>query len=383
MIINSPAGIAILIFFLLLILNYLFFLQRIFIGLRKLKPSTNSNLPREFISVIIPFRNEAENILDNLKAIESQLYPSEKFEIIYVNDFSEDDSLEILTNNIKNDNIRVMSVPEDYSLNAHKKRAIRYGIENAKGEIIVTTDADCEYDDNWLQVMMSNFDSLTGFVSGPVEFISDKSFFSQFQKLEFAGLVLSGAGLIGSGQPTICNAANIAYRKKVFDEVSGFTDNMNLSSGDDELLMQKIAKDTDFTVKFCFDRRAIVKTKANKSIGDFFQQRKRWASKGLFYRDKNLVLKLIFIYSFYISLIAQLLLAVAISQIFFISLLISIILKFIFEFRILLQGKRKLFVNLKLRYLIPAEFLQIPYILYAGVAGIFGNYLWKSRKVKR
>ena len=383
MIINSPSAITILIFFLLLLLNYLFFLQRIFIGFRKLKPSTNSNLPREFISVIIPFRNEAENILDNLKAIESQLYPSEKFEIIYVNDFSEDDSLEILTNNIKNDNIRVMSVPEDYSLNAHKKRAIRYGIENAKGEIIVTTDADCEYDDNWLQVMMSNFDSLTGFVSGPVEFISDKSFFSQFQKLEFAGLVLSGAGLIGSGQPIICNAANIAYRKKVFDEVSGFKDNMNLSSGDDELLMQKIAKDTDFTVKFCFDRRAIVKTKANKSIGDFFQQRKRWASKGLFYRDKNLVLKLIFIYSFYISLIAQLLLAVAISQIFFISLLISIILKLIFEFRILLQGKRKLFVNLKLRYLIPAEFLQIPYILYAGVAGIFGNYLWKSRKVKR
>ncbi len=287
----------------------------------KLKPSDNEILPYEFVSIIIPFRNESQNIVTNLKSIESQFYPPDKFEVIYINDFSEDNSLELLQKNIKKNNIRVLSVPEDYSQNAHKKRAIRYGIENANGKIVITTDADCLYDEEWLSSMMLSFDSLTGFVSGPVDFISDDKLFSKFQKLEFAGLVLCGAGLIGSGRPTICNAANIAYRKKAFDEVGGFKDHMNLSSGDDELLMQKISKDSDYKVKFCLGQKAIVKTSANETIGDFFQQRKRWASKGLFYGDKSLVFKLTLIYAFYLGLISQFILGLIFDQ--YISVFIS------------------------------------------------------------
>jgi cellulose synthase/poly-beta-1,6-N-acetylglucosamine synthase-like glycosyltransferase len=341
------------------------------------------NIPHEFVSVIIPFRNESENIVANLRSIESQLYPKEKFEVIYVNDSSNDDSPELLKKNITAGNIRVLSVPEDFSKNAHKKRAVRYGIENARGMIIVTTDADCTYDREWLKLLLQTFDSLTGFVSGPVEFESDGSLFSKFQNLEFAGLVLCGAGLIGSGRPTICNAANIAYRKKVFDEVGGFNDQMNLSSGDDELLMQKISKDSDFKVKFCINKKAIVKTKSNKTVGEFYQQRRRWASKGLFYNDKTLVLKLIFIYSFYVGLLAQLFLGILYNKVFIFSFFTSIILKIIFEFRILSKGKQILFDSLQLKHLPVAELIQIPYIIFTGLAGAFGNFLWKSRKVKR
>ena len=355
----------------------------IFRGLTKLKPSDNEILPYEFVSIVIPFRNESQNIIANLKSIESQLYPPDKFEVIYINDFSEDNSLELLKKNIKKNNIRVLSVPEEYSKNAHKKRAIRFGIENAIGNIIITTDADCLYDEEWLSSIILSFDSLTGFVSGPVEFISDDKLFSQFQKLEFAGLVLCGAGLIGSGHPTICNAANIAYRKKVFDEVGGFNDHMNLSSGDDELLMQKISKDSDYRVKFCLAEKATVKTSANETIGDFFQQRKRWASKGLFYGDKSLVFKLILIYAFYLGLIFQFILGLIFDKTFLISFLISMFLKFIFEFRILSKGKENILSNIQLKHFFLAELIQIPYIIYAGLVGAFGNYLWKSRKVKR
>ncbi|MDZ7624425.1 MAG: glycosyltransferase [Ignavibacteriaceae bacterium] len=351
--------------------------------MKNLKLTANEKLPFEFISIVIPFRNEEENILANLKSIEAQFYPTEKFEVIYVDDSSEDNSLELLKKNIKKNNIRAISVPDDFSKNAHKKRAVRYGIENAKGMIIVTTDADCVHDEEWLKSLMQSFDPVTGFVSGPVEFETDDGLFSEFQKLEFAGLVLCGAGLIGSGHPTICNAANIAYRKKVFDEVGGFKDQMNLSSGDDELLMQKIAKDSDFKVKFCIDKNAIVKTSANKTISDFYQQRKRWASKGLFYNDKSLVLKLILIYAFYVGLMAQLILGLFYHPIFLLSFLASILFKFIFEFRILYKGKEILFNNLQLKYLFIAEIFQIPYIIFTGLVGAFGNYLWKSRKVKR
>ncbi|MBE0572249.1 MAG: glycosyltransferase [Ignavibacteriaceae bacterium] len=351
--------------------------------MKNLKLTANEKLPYEFISIIIPFRNEEANILASLKSIESQFYPEKKYEVIYIDDSSEDNSLELLKKNIKKNNIRVLSVPEDFSKNAHKKRAIRYGIENAKGMIIVTTDADCIHDEEWLKSLMQSFDPVTGFVSGPVEFETDTSLFAEFQKLEFAGLVLCGAGLIGSGHPTICNAANIAYRKKVFDEVGGFNDQMNLSSGDDELLMQKIAKDSDFKVQFCINKKAIVKTSANKTIRDFYQQRKRWASKGLFYNDKSLVLKLILIYAFYVGLLAQLILGLFYHSIFLLSFLGSFLFKFIFEFRILYKGKEILFNNLKLRYLFIAEIFQIPYILFTGLVGAFGNYLWKSRKVRR
>lgn len=363
--------------------HYLFFLWRIFSGLGKLKSSSNQNIPHEFISVIIPFRNEVENILASLKSIESQLYPLDKFEVIYVDDSSQDKSLQLLESKIRKPNIRVISVPQDFSINAHKKRAVRYGIENAKGNIIVTTDADCIHDEEWLITLIQTFDSVTGFVSGPVEFITDKTLFSNFQKLEFAGLVLCGAGLIGSGHPTICNAANIAYRKKVFDEVGGFKDQMNLSSGDDELLMQKISSDTDFKVKFCINKKAIVKTLANKSIGDFYQQRKRWASKGLFYGDRSLVLKLILIYAFYLGLIAQIILGFSLNELFLFSFVISLLLKIIFELMILYRGKKNLLTDLNLNYFVIAEIFQIPYIIITGLVGAFGNYLWKSRRIKR
>jgi len=383
MTIDSSVLIYIHLVFLLLLLHYLFFLQRILGGLNKLKKSGNDVIPNEMISIIIPFRNEEENILINLKSIESQRYPIEKYEVIYVDDFSEDRSFEILSNNITKDNIRILSVPKDYSTNAHKKRAIRYGIENAKGDIIVTTDADCIYEDEWLHYLMLSFDPVTGFVSGPVEFISDGNLFSEFQKLEFAGLVLTGAGLIGSNHPTICNAANIAYRKNVFIDVGGFKDNMNLSSGDDELLMQKVSKDTDFRVKFCIDKKAIVKTSANKTIENFIQQRKRWASKGLFYADKSLVLKLMLIYTFYFGLILQLILGLTTHISFLFPFIMSLLLKFAFEFMILHKGKDKLFSDLNLKYFFPTELIQIPYIIYAGLVGTFGNYFWKSRKIKR
>jgi len=357
--------------------------MKIFSGLKKLKPSAASSTPEDFISVIIPFRNEEKNILDNLKSIEVQDYPKEKFEVIYINDSSEDNSLKLLKNNKIANNIKVLSVPKDFSVNAHKKRAVRYGIENSTGKIIVTTDADCLYEKTWLSSLINNLDEETGFVSGPVEFIDNDNFFSKIQKLEFAGLIITGAGLIGAGSPTICNAANIVYRKNVFDEVGGFKDQMDLSSGDDELLMQKIAKDTDYKVRFSINKNSIVKTHSNRSVIEFYHQRKRWASKGLFYGDKNLIIKLVLIYLFYLGLVFQPILAITLSGYFFLSLIASLLLKSIFEYKILSKGKKILFNGLSLKPFVIAELLQVPYIIIAGFVGAFGNLKWKERKIKR
>ena len=376
-------NLVLIIIFILLLAHYIFFLMKILSGLKKLGLSTSISIPEEFISVIIPFRNEEKNILINLNSIENQDYPKEKYEVIYIDDSSEDNSLKLLQDNIIADNIKVLSVPEKFSVNAHKKRAVRYGIENSSGQFIVTTDADCVHEKKWLSSLISNFDDATGFVSSPVEFIDGQTLFSKIQKLEFAGLIFTGAGLIGSGSPTICNAANIAYRKKAFDEVGGFKNQMGLSSGDDELLMQKIAKDTDYEVRFSVNKNSIVRTHSNKNIAEFYHQRKRWASKGLFYGDKNLIVKLILIFLFYIGLVFQPILAITLSSYFYISLVASILLKSVFEYFILTSGKKILFNDLSLKPFLFAEFLQVPYIIIAGFVGTFGNLKWKERKIKR
>ncbi len=371
------------IFFVSLSIYYFIFLAGIFRGIRRITPTTGSRNYTPFVSVIIPFRNESHNILTSLESLENQSYPKDKFEVIYVNDSSEDDSLKKITDAKKSFNIKVVSVPEDFYQSAHKKRAIKFGLKNSSGEIIVTTDADCTHHIHWLRNMLSAFDSDTGFVSGPVKFVEEDSLFEKLQKLEFSGLVLTGAGLIGIGKPLICNAANIAYRKTAFDSVNGFDDQLNLSSGDDELLMQKIARAKTFKVKFCYNIEAIVLTKGNESLNKFYHQRKRWASKGLFYADKIVILKLVLIFLFYLSLPVQIYLSIFQSWVFVIPALGILVIKYISEYYILRTGINFLFTKKLLNYLPIAEILQIPYIIISGISGAFGNYSWKSRKIKR
>jgi len=358
-------------------------LYNIFIGLEKLTNKVSERIPDEFISIIVPFRNEEKNIVNTYTNLTSQNYPIDKYEIIFVNDSSDDKSLQLLENIPKQHNVIICSVPNDNSINAHKKRAIRFGIEKSNGEIIVTTDADCIHKKDWLKNLLNFMDKETGFVSGPVEFDSSYDLFSKIQRLEFAGLVITGAGLIGSGNPIICNAANIAYRKKAFEQVGGFTYQMSLSSGDDELLMQKIHRDTDYQIKFALDKNAVVSTESNLSLKDFYHQRKRWASKGLFYGDHLLLIKLVLIYLFYFSLIIQPILGVILSSKFFLLFLTSFLIKMFTEYIVLKKGIILLFDLKILRPFVITEILQVPYILVSGFMGIFGNLVWKDRKIKR
>ncbi len=368
---------------LILTIHYVLFLLKIYFGLNKLNGAAQQNIPKEFVSVIIPFRNEEKNILKIYENLTNQNYPKEKFELIFINDSSDDNSLTLLENLPKQENVLIFSVPNDYSVNAHKKRAIRYGIEKSNGEMIVTTDADCIHKKDWLRNLLEFMDEKSGFISGPVEFISDSNLFSKMQRLEFAGLVITGAGLIGSGNPIICNAANIAYRKKVFNDVGGFSYQMSLSSGDDELLMQKIHRDSNYKIKFALNKNAIVSTEANPTIKDFYHQRKRWASKGLFYGDNLLLLKLVLIFLFYLSLIIQPILGILLSTKYFLTFLISLIIKISAEYLVLKKGVELLFELKILKPFLITELLQVPYILISGFMGMFGNLIWKDRKIKR
>lgn len=335
-----------------------------------------------FVSVVVPFRNESNTILENLKSLEQQTLDQESYEIIYVDDQSTDDSLSKIISTISANNVFVYSLSLEHQ-GANKKRAIEYGITKAKGEVILLTDADCTYESRWIESMLSLFDKNTAMVSGPVKYQNCQTVFQKLQQIEFAGLILTGAGLIGIGDPIICSSANLAFRKKVFTEVGGYSDLQNLSSGDDDLLLQKISNETDFEIKFNIAKEAIVGTLPNSNISSFKNQRKRWASKGLFYQKKTLIIRLIFVFLFYLGLVIQLVFGLMLDKIFFLTFAVCIGSKLLVEFLILKRGKCILFDQIPLYLFLMAEFFHIPYILYSSVTGALGNFEWKNRKLKR
>lgn len=369
--------------FILLLLFYISFLHKINNGLLKIKSYQSNNENNEFVSVIIPFRNESETIIENLRCLENQNFEIDKYEVIYVDDCSDDDSFQKLKNSISINNISVCSIENiDYE-RAHKKRAIELGMKKAIGEIILLTDADCITEPNWISSMITEFSSDTGLVSGPVKFVGDNTVFGKLQQLEFAGLILSGAGLIGHGTPMICSSANLAFRRSVFDEIGGYSDLMGLSSGDDELLMQKIAQETKYKVGFCINKDAIVSTNPNEDLETFIQQRKRWASKGLFYKNKGMVTQLILIFLFYVGLITQLFVGLLVDKIFLYTFLLSFLVKIFIEYSVIKKGKGILIEKKSFGIFFLAEILHVPYIIYSAISGVFGNFTWKERELKR
>jgi len=374
--------VAIVCFFLELV--YLAFLLRIRHGIFNVRIIENIPSSPIKVSIIIPFRNEETCIVQSLQSILKLDYDAEFLEVIYVNDASTDRSALAFKEYEKYTHIRLINLPEGSKAENRKKFAIQTGIDNATGEIILGTDADCAFGPFWVKTMISMFDLNTGFVSGPVAYSNCKTTFEKMQQLEFSGLVLSGAGLIGSGNPMICNGANLAYRRHLFAQVDGFHDNNNLSSGDDELLMKKIFKQTGYKVKFCFKRDAVVNTSPSRSLEEFIQQRSRWASKGKYYPKNFLYFQLVPIFALYVLLILLPLIGILAGSA---SLLFLFVLLFGFksfsEYSILKEGNELLQYHITPSLYLQTAFLQPLYIVAAVIKGYSGNYRWKGRSVKK
>ncbi len=375
--------ILLLILFILPALFYLFFLLKIYKGLGKITLISRNGKEDHFISIIIPFRNESKNILNSISSIEQLEYPRAKFEVIYVDDNSEDGSFQLAESAKKASNIRILRLQDEVPGKGNKKHALQFGVSNSYGDIIVTTDADCIHNKNWLNNIINCFDTETAFVSGPVEFIETPGLFSKIQSTEFGGLILAGAGLIGAGRPLLCNGANIAYRKKVYEEIGGLNDNLHLASGDDEFLMQKIARETNYKVRFCPEREAVVLTRPSVSLGSFFNQRRRWASKSIFYKDAGLTAGLIVIFLFYAGLIVQSILLLSGYLYFSLTLSFGLLIKILMEFLILKRGEKLFLSKKKISVFLITELFQVPYIIIAAIAGLSGRFSWKGRNIKR
>ncbi len=333
------------------------------------------------VTVLVAARNEAENISATIDDILAQDYPKELTEIIIVDDHSTDRTAEIIRRYEKQ-GVRLLQMNEGQPLNSYKKKAIAMAIGKSTGELMVATDADCRMGNKWLSSVVAYFEANNlVMISSPVAYFQEKSLFELMQTLEFAYLIGIGASFIGNGRASTCNGANLAYRKDVFYEVGGFSGIDNLASGDDELLLQKIALQYPGQIGFLKQREAIVYTHAKPNLRSFLNQRRRWASKSVHYKDVKIVALAISIWLFNLSLLINA--GLGFLNIFYFKLfLLQFLLKFVFElaylFPITSFLKRQALVAL-LIFMIP---IHVLYFVYIGLIGNTRKYEWKGRVVR-
>jgi cellulose synthase/poly-beta-1,6-N-acetylglucosamine synthase-like glycosyltransferase len=243
--------------------------------------------PDVFISLIVPFKNEAGNLNFIITDIQNQNYNPDRFELILVNDHSTDNFLEIVTKLIlKHPSISLLNLPEGMK---GKKTAIDYGISKAKFDLIMTSDADCRPGPDWI-LEMAEFYATGNYkmICGIVKMIPEKSFFSRFQSLEFLSLSGIGAASILAKKPVMCSAANLFFEKKLYFEAKEKL-HMDFPSGDDMFLLLYLNRHYPGNAGCLKSPLSIVSTNTKTDLKSFVKQRTRWSSKALLYTDANLI----------------------------------------------------------------------------------------------
>lgn len=354
------------------------------IGFDKVKLFTLDETKAETtFTIVIPFKNEADNLKDLLQSIVSLNYPRSLFEVVLVNDDSNDSSTEIITDFMAKSKLDISLIQNIRITNSPKKDAITRAISKAKHSWIVTTDADCVVHKYWLD----SFDSFinkneTHFIAGPVKYHKINSFLKRFQTLDFLSLIGATIGGFGIQKPFLANGANLAYRKDLFSSLNGFEGYTNIASGDDIFLLEKTIKQSPNKVHYLKSELATVKTIPQPDFSNLISQRIRWAAKTSSY--DNLLGKVtgLLVLLMNASLICYLVLAI-IGEIELKLLGYIFIIKFSIDFLLIYKTAR--FFNqteILLSYWVSS--LLYPFFsTYVGIISAFKGYKWKGNYYRK
>ncbi|MEM9338466.1 MAG: glycosyltransferase [Bacteroidota bacterium] len=330
------------------------------------------------LSVVIPVRNEAHNILSLLEDLALQDYPLTEFEVIIVDDFSSDTTLQVIEKYSKKTPLDLTIKTLLNASKTGKKHALTHGIECAKYEVILTTDADCRVGKSWIRSFAMAFSPATNIVAGPVS-LKGEGLFADLQKVEFAGLVGFGAASLVSNSPSMCSGANLAFRKQAFFSVGGYESNIHIPTGDDEFLLYEILNKYPGSGHFLKEKTAIVTTQCHRSFRLFFNQRARWIGK--WKHNKNTKLRMLAVLFFldYTILLGSAIFATA-SPSHFNALAGIIFLRMVSEIIFLSSVCKFLKVNDVLRTALYLQLFYPVHVFFMGLLSIFDRYTWKGRR---
>lgn len=331
------------------------------------------------VSLLIPFRNEAINLPKLILDTQIQLYPSDKFEVIFIDDHSGDESVSIIEQLSRDiDNLRIIALPDHLH---GKKEAILFGVNEAAGDWIIQTDADCRIPRGFIREHVRlAMEDRNSFIAGPVLLKESDNTWNQMEVLEHISLTGSTAGSFLTKKPVMCNGANLSYSKEFYLRNRIELNKINSPSGDDIFLLIR-AKKEGLHIKYLMSEQSVIITNPSGSPRAFLQQRIRWGSKAKYYKDFNMV-----------SLAALVWLCNAIV----LSSLIAGIIDFslIYIFGIILAAKSladlfllyatlRLFNRFKLLWYFPLMALfYYFYLVIAGILSVLSGYTWKGRNYK-
>jgi biofilm PGA synthesis N-glycosyltransferase PgaC len=341
----------------ILILPYFFILLKLNRNLSGIKIFNVSSDPETFVSVIVACRNEEKNIAYLLGDVALQTYPENLFELIIIDDGSADKTVEMSSVFSGIANIKILP-----NAGSGKKMALRTGIMAARGNLIITTDADCRVGINWIRTISAFYElKRPGMIISPVILESFSGFFRRFQELEFMSLQGITAGSALSGDPVMCNGANLAFNKELY---LNHSKNLHdeLMSGDDIFLMQSLKTEGKSNILWLESIEAKTTTESSPNLTSFLEQRGRWISKAKAYRDKSTLLLGMVTFAavcLQISYLIAFLVSPALLPVF----LFIIILKSIPDFLILLNTTGR-YGNKKLMWwFLPAQIIYPFYVL--------------------
>jgi len=237
------------------------------------------------LSVIICARNEAENLTKFLPAVLEQDYPS--FEVVVVNDCSEDNTFEILGEMMKRyPHLKVSLIQKDPGFTHTKKLAMLIGIKAAKNDLLVFTDADCRpASGNWLRRVASTASGNAELIIGYGGFIPEKGFLNSYIRYETMFVAMQYFGMAMAGVPYMGVGRNLAYRRSYFFDRGGFGPHNHILSGDDDLFVNRNATADNCSLMHSHDSFTL--SVAQKTFRAWAKQKRRHFSAAAYYRKDD------------------------------------------------------------------------------------------------
>ena len=347
------------------------------IGKHTFQSESNSISAELKVSLLIPFRNEAKNLPKLVLDIQTQLYPSALFEVIFINDHSEDESVAILEQVFKEaDKLSIIHLPDHL---CGKKAAISLGVKEAGGDWIIQVDADCRIPRDFIgEHARAARNSQQTFIAGSVLLRESADLWNQFEVLEFMSLIGSTMGSFLTGKPVMCNGANISYSKEFYLKNERELSKINSPSGDDMFLLARAKKD-GLNMKYLMTDQSTVVTDTTGSPWAFLRQRIRWASKTRFYRDFD-ILYLAFLTFFTNVSVLGFLIYGFFDQSGFFLFGIFLLMKSLADLLLLIQTTKHFHKARLLWYFPLVALFYYFYLVITGVLSVIAGYRWKGRK---
>lgn len=251
------------------------------------KPLAGSGKPYP-VSVVLSAKNEYNSLKKNLPLILNQDYPA--FEVVVVNDVSDDETIFLLEDlSRENDHLKIVTITQDLNFFKGKKFPLSLGIKSASHEHLLLTDADCTpAGKNWISMMVSGFSDEKEVVLGYGKYNETKGFLNTIIRYETAFTALQYFSLTLWGLPYMGVGRNLAYRKKLFIENKGFVSHYKVSSGDDDLFINKVANKKNTFIQYSPESFTLSEPKT--TYRNWWNQKRRHLTTGKYYKFKHKII---------------------------------------------------------------------------------------------